>query len=401
MKKSWPFLVLTVVLLAAGVIWFFVLKPDPPANTIRVSGNIEATNVQLSFKIPGRLEACFADEGDTVAKGQLIARLESIDQKITLVLAKTNLTRAKSVLSELEAGNRPEEIQLAHAKVCQAQQTLLELTRGSRDQEIKSAESDLETALAAEKSAQIHLSQSRADYDRFSILMKKGSISRRDLELTQTQYEMAQSSLVQSGSRVNIARQNLSLRREGPRPEQIEKARATLVQAQAEYALVKAGPRQEKIDQATALVNEAAQKLNQARQQLSDTRLMAPMTGVILSRSAEPGEYLNVAAPVLTLGDLDHPWLRAFITESDLGRLKLNDRVDVTTDSFPGKTYKGRLSFISSQAEFTPKSVQTFEERVKLMFRIKITLSNPDSELKQGMPADAVFSLPPDTNDAH
>lgn len=120
---------------------------------------------------------------------------------------------------------------------------------------------------------------------------------------------------------------------------------------------------------------------------------MGPRAGVILSRSAEPGEYLNPSTPVVTLGDLAHPWLRAFINETDLGRIKLKDKVVVTTDSFPDKQYQGILSFISSQAEFTPKSVQTFEERVKLMFRIKIELSNPQGELKPGMPADAVIPI--------
>jgi HlyD family secretion protein len=142
------------------------------------------------------------------------------------------------------------------------------------------------------------------------------------------------------------------------------------------------------------MVNEAEQNLNQAGQQLSYTELYAPMDGVILSRSAEPGEYLNPSTPVVTLGDLEHPWLRAFVSEKNLGRIKLGDRVRVTTDSFPDKSYEGRLTFISSQAEFTPKSVQTFEERVKLMFRVKIQLSNPDKELKPGMPADGVLVVP-------
>ena len=96
---------------------------------------------------------------------------------------------------------------------------------------------------------------------------------------------------------------------------------------------------------------------------------------------------------LLTLGSLEKPWLRAYVHEKALGRIKLNQEVDVTTDSFPDKIYKGRISFISSQAEFTPKTVQTFEERVKLMYRIKVALDNPDNELKPGMPADGVVSL--------
>ena len=126
---------------------------------------------------------------------------------------------------------------------------------------------------------------------------------------------------------------------------------------------------------------------------MSYTIIYSPIDGVVLTRSAEPGEFINPSQPVVTLADVRHPWLRAFVTEKALGKIKLGDTAGVTTDSFPGKTFQGRLGYISSQAEFTPKSVQTFEERVKLMFRIKIQLPNPKEELKPGMPADAVIDI--------
>lgn len=396
MKKRLPFLIIPILIIAAVTAWFLLFKEKNDPGIIRVSGNIETTDVQLGFKIAGKLEERLVDEGDKVSKGALLARMENLDQKILVALATANLDRAKSVLSELEAGSRPEEILLSNAKVLQARQMVLELTRGSRTQEIESAASNLDTAMAVAKSAQVQLSQAKADHDRFSILYKEKSISQRDFELYRTQYEIARNAAAQASSKVSVARQALSLSKEGPRSEQIEKARAALIQAEAEYALVKAGPRKEKIEQAQALTNEAVEKLNQAKQQLSYTELWAPMEGVILSKSAEPGEYLNPSTPVVTLGDLQHPWLRAFVSEKDLGRIKLMDKVMVTTDSFPDKKYEGILTFISSQAEFTPKSVQTFEERVKLMFRIKIELSNPDGELKPGMPADAIISIPVD-----
>jgi HlyD family secretion protein len=394
MKRK-PILIILLLLILAGTLTFFIAfkgKTDP--GTLRVSGNIEATDVELGFKIAGRMEECLVDEGDTVSKGAVLARLENRDQKIAVALAESNLDRAASVLAEFLAGSRPQEIDLSAARVLQARQALLELTRGSRAQEIESAVSDLNTALAAEKSANSQLTQAKADFDRFASLLKQQTVSQRDFDLYRTQYEVAQNKTEEAEARVNAARQALSLRKEGPRIEQIEKAKAALAQAEAEYALTKAGPRQEKIDQAKALVDEAEEKLNQAKQQLSYTELFAPMDGVILSRSAEPGEFLNPSTPVLILGDLAHPWLRAYVNETDLGRIKLKDKVKVFTDSFPGKTYEGTLSFISSQAEFTPKSVQTFEERVKLMFRIKIELANPDHELKPGMPADAVIAIP-------
>ncbi len=394
MKKIGPFLILLLLIITAAMVWFQFFQEKKLSHTITVSGNIEATDVQLGFKITGRLLQCLVDEGDKVAKGDLLARLENEDQKIALALAQAALDRAKSVLAELMAGSRPEEIRLSHARVLQAQQEVLELTRGSRPQEIQSAESDVDNALAAVKSAQARFSQAKADYERFSNLYNEKSVSAQDFKQYQTQYEVARNEVTQAESRGNAARQTLSLRREGPRSEQIEKARAALVQAEAADALVKEGPRKEAIDQARASMNEAEQRVNQARQQLSYTELFAPMDGVILDRSAEPGEYLNPSTPVVTLADIDHPWLRAFITETDLGRITLRDKAMVSTDAFPGKPHEGRVTFISSQAEFTPKSVQTFEERVKLMFRIKIALSNPHGELKPGMPADAVISPP-------
>jgi HlyD family secretion protein len=130
-----------------------------------------------------------------------------------------------------------------------------------------------------------------------------------------------------------------------------------------------------------------------SRIQLGYTVLYAPMAGVILTRPAELGEVVAPGTPIITIGDLDNVWLRAYISETDLGRVRWGQPVAVRTDTYPGKTYRGRVSFISSQAEFTPKSVQTQKERVTLVYRIKIELENPHHELKPGMPADAVMDL--------
>ena len=121
--------------------------------------------------------------------------------------------------------------------------------------------------------------------------------------------------------------------------------------------------------------------------------LYAPTAGVVLVKNAEPGEFIVPGGAVITLGDIERPWLKAFINESDLGRVKLGQRVSVTTDSYPGKVYQGKIIFISSEAEFTPKNVQTAKERVKLVYRIKVSLANLEFELKPGMPADARIHL--------
>ena len=127
------------------------------------------------------------------------------------------------------------------------------------------------------------------------------------------------------------------------------------------------------------------------------TTLRAPSAGVITVREAELGEVVVPGTPVVTLADLDHIWLRAYIAETDLGRIRWGQEATITTDTYPGKQYRGRISFISSSAEFTPKSVQTYKERVTLVYRIKIDIDNPNHELKPGMPADARIDLPPPT----
>jgi HlyD family secretion protein len=127
--------------------------------------------------------------------------------------------------------------------------------------------------------------------------------------------------------------------------------------------------------------------------QLADTEVYSPISGVVLVKSAEPGEVLAAGTTVLTIGDLEHPWLRAYINETDLGRVKLGQKVKLTTDSYPGKAYWGKISFISSEAEFTPKQIQTKEERVKLVYRIKIDVDNSSRELKNNMPVDAEIML--------
>jgi HlyD family secretion protein len=141
---------------------------------------------------------------------------------------------------------------------------------------------------------------------------------------------------------------------------------------------------------ATRLADIAARRADVAiiATQLADTEAISPIDGVALVKAAEPGEIIAAGTTVVTVGDIEHPWLRAYVGEHDLGRVKLGDKVNVTTDSFPGKVYSGRVSFISSEAEYTPKQIQTPEERSKLVYRVKIELENPRQELKSNMPAD-------------
>ena len=177
-----------------------------------------------------------------------------------------------------------------------------------------------------------------------------------------------------------------------------DQANAALRQSTAaserDQALQSAAERQ--IDLAKASVHNAEEALKMAQIVLGYTTLYAPFDGVIVVRQAELGEIMAPGTPVVTLADLDHVWLRAYINETDIGKVRLGQAVTVKTDTYPGKNYNGRVSFISSSAEFTPKSVETHEERVTLVYRIRIDIFNPTHELVPGMPADATLAaLPP------
>jgi HlyD family secretion protein len=152
---------------------------------------------------------------------------------------------------------------------------------------------------------------------------------------------------------------------------------------------------QQDIEVAKANIRNASENLQLARIMLGYTTLRAPFSGVILTRQTELGEVMQPGTPVVTLADLDHVWLRAYVAETDLGRIRWGQATTVHTDTYPDKAYPGQISFISSEAEFTPKSVETHKERVTLVYRIKIDVENLRHELKPGMPADATIHLGP------
>lgn len=378
MKKLIP-----IVLLAAAAAGFLYYRSElwrgEDSGDMVLSGNIEVTDAQLGFKIPGRLLERIAEEGDTVAAGQVLARLEAADQKNHLVAAEANERFARAFLAELEAGTRSQDLEAAHAAMEQARFRLDELEAGSRTQEVAAAAAEVEMLRAeAERAA--------SDAGRFTRLLEQKAVTPQQHEVVTTQARMA-------AERLSSAEERLKLVQEGPRAEQIDQARAALRQVEERYALAKEGPRAEQLDQARAKLAAAGAAVSHAKQQLDYTELKAPFNGIILSKSAEPGEYLSPGAPVVTLGDLGNPWLRAYVSETDLGNVRLGQAAEVTCDSWPGRVFKGTVTYISGEAEFTPKQVQTPEERVKLVYRIKIALENEDLALKPGMPADARLNL--------
>ncbi|TLM67170.1 MAG: HlyD family efflux transporter periplasmic adaptor subunit [Deltaproteobacteria bacterium] len=320
-------LILPVLALAAFLLWrHFAPAAAGPGNP-RLSGNIEVTDAEVSFRIAGHVRERLVKEGDRVGRGAVVARLESADLEQEVALRQAEVAVARATLAELEAGYRAEEVAQARAAVAQAR---AELTRAE------------------------------ADWHRQRALFAEGAVAARETEALRAAFDIAR-------GRAEEAGQRLALLEKGFRPEQVAQARARLQQA------------------------EAAMEL--ARTRLGYAELTAPFDAVVLAENAEPGEFVAAGTPVVTIGVLDPVWLRAYISELDLGRVKLGQTARVTIDTFPGKSYRGTVTFIAQDAEFTPKNVQTEKERVKLVYRLKITIPNPDRELKPGMPADAEIDV--------
>jgi len=321
MKKKLIPMILILAVLTAVFLYFRDRSPVNP-DLIRVSGNIEITEAEVSFKIPGRVEERLVSEGETVTIGQVVARLDSRELGQEKAQRQAQVSSARAALAELQAGSRAEEIAQAQAL--------------------------LERAQAEQERAQV-------ESERQKKLYQREVISTREYDLARTTQDGAE-------AKVREAREYLTL--------------------------VKKGPRQEKIDQARASLNAAEQVLAQAQTRLEYTVAVSPLSGIVLSKNIEPGEYVSPGTPVVTVGELGQVFLRAYINETDLGRVKVGQKVKVTTDTFPGKSYEGRIVFLAPQAEFTPKNIQTQKERVKLVYRIKVEIPNPQMELKPGMPAD-------------
>ena len=380
-KKRLIILLSAVVVIAAAVLTVRYIRHwstnDP--TLLSVSGNIEVRDAEISFKLAGRVLERLVSEGELAEAGQIVARLDDSDLIQEVALRQAELRASLASLAELEAGFRPEEIAQGHAAMQKAQWRLDELLAGSRPQEIAAA------AAGAENAA-VNVAHLKIEFDRQSKLLKGNTISQREFDRAESEYQRAVASLRE-------AQEKSKLVKEGPRKEQIAQARAALNEARNHYEMLKNGPRKETIEQSRARVEQARASHAMANIRLSYATISAPFSGIILSENVESGEYVSPGTPVVTMGDLKNVWLRAYINETDLGRVKPGQMVRVTTDTYPGKIYEGRISFISSAAEFTPKNVQTEKERVKLVYRVKIDIPNPGMELKPGMPADARIML--------
>jgi membrane fusion protein YbhG len=302
---------------------------------LRASGYVEATEVRVAPEVGGRLLEIKVDEGDRVTAGMLLARLDTSDTEIAVRRVEAERAQALAQLRLLQAGARPEEIRQARAQAESAQADVAAV-----DSELRAANEDVA---------------------RFEALLASKAGSRKQRDDAVTRREVA-------AARVEAAK---------------ERVRA----ANEAVARLKAGARREELAAAQARIDAIDAQLESLRKNIADANLVAPVGGIVTSRLMDAGEIVNPRAPVVVVTDLDRAWANVYVDEPVVPRLKLGQPITLVTDAQHRVT--GKITFISPKAEFTPRNVQTAEERTKLVFRIKVTTDNRDGILKTGMPVEA------------
>ena len=325
---------------AAALAALTACRQPVPSNTIRVSGHVEATEVQVAAEVGGRLVDLRVAEGDRVAPGDLVALLDTRDIELQIRRAGAERAAADAQLRLLQAGARPQDIRQAEAQV------------------------DAATADAA--ATEVELRAAETDFQRFESLLQANAGSQKQRDDARARVDVARERESGARDRIRAAGEAVSRLQAGARPEAVEAARALVAAVDAQLAVF--------------------EKMR------GDATVMAPVGGIVTQALADVGEVVAPRMPLLVVTDLDHAWANLFVPEPLMPRVALGQAAAVLTDA--GDTVSGKVSYVSPQAEFTPRNVQTADERSKLVYRIKVAVDNSDGVLKQGMPVDAELALP-------
>jgi HlyD family secretion protein len=372
---------LAVVGAASSVPWWLNQR-HKTAQELTLYGNVDLRQVELAFNNSERIAEILVQEGDHVRRGQVLARLDTRRLEPQVAQAEAQVAAQRHIVERLRHGSRPEEIAQAQAQVAAQRQVVERLRHGNRPEEIAQARANLESAKADAANA-------RRQYERLKPLLDRavgGAVSQQDVDNAKAAWDVAEARLV-------VTQKALALAVAGPRLEEVSEAEARLVAARQALALIVAGPRPEEVAEAEARLRAAEAQLALLQQQLADAQLVAPVHGIVRTRLMEPGEMASPQKPVFSLAVTDPKWVRAYVSEPDLGKISPGMAASVAVDSFPEQRFEGWVGFISPVAEFTPKAVQTAELRTSLVYEVRVFVKDPGDVLRLGMPATVYLPL--------
>ena len=416
-----------LVIAAAVVVSVLVRRPAEPGEWIEASGVVEATEVDVSSLVGGRLLRVLVEEGQWVDEGEAVAEVDPKDVEPQVTQARGAREAARGQLAQTEAVLAGAEKAVANAREAYAKSTELKgqyETAQARYQAAVAARSQAKAALdlvragareeeiaqarAAAASAEASFENADRELARLEALLTQGAVAQQQVDRQRAARDGAKGVL--DGARARLAEAETGARGEEKRQAEaayrqaqanVEAASRTLAAARELYADKLALKQQlnaaeaqlqgslEARAAAAGQLEGAGGALAAAEKRLLDTRIVAPISGAVTLKIRESGEAVGPGQAIVRVADLAHMWLRVYVPITELDRVKLGQEAEVAADASSGKSYRGKVTEISQQAEFTPKNVQTREQRTKLVFGVKVEVENPNRELKPGMPADA------------
>lgn len=347
-------------------------------STLVFSGTVETREVRVGSKAGGRVAVVLVEEGREVEAGQVLVKLDVAELEAQRQQAEARVAQQRARLERLERGARLQEIAQAQAQTANARANLEAVKNGPRPEEVAQAR-------AAVAAAEADLGNARVVFQRAEKLRVTGDISQQDFDAAQFRFDNAR-------ARTDAEKKRLDLLLHGSRAEDIRAAQARYEQAQAAERLVRAGARSEELADARAQLAEAEARLEQIKVQLAEGEVCAPSQAVVESLPVRPGDLLTPNQVVAKLLESDQLWVRIYVPETQVGLLKVGQPAKVKVDK-PDTVFKGVIEQISSQAEFTPRNVQSRDERAHQVFGVKVRVENVGEALKSGMAAEVTLEM--------
>jgi multidrug resistance efflux pump len=364
-----------LLLAATGTGIGFFLQYRQERTELRLPGTVETQEVRLSSRVGGRVSKVHVRESQTVEPGQPIVELAmpELDSQRAHLVAQRDA--AEAVLRRLEKGPRDEEIAAARASVAAQQARVDRMRKGYRDEEKARALAEVESWQADLENARLELNRERA-------LLDKGAT-------TMAAYDAAVAKFNRLQALVGVASAGLQMK-SGHEPEEVAESEAELARLQANLDLLLAGTRSEEKEEAQATIDGLTAQIDEIDVKRAERTITAPERAIVEILSVRPGDIVAPNQPVARVLRADDLWVKAYISEVELGRIKLGQKVQVTIDTFPGKRFEGEVTYIASAAEFTPRNVQTIDERRHQVFGFKVRVVDPQGVFNPAWPPTCI-----------